>query len=121
MLSAAKLRQQGGGVMAQSSAAVTVTFVVDAAAQTVPQAIYIAGNLPELGAWQPNTVRLYDDGTHGDSLPGDKHWTLEVTIPAGSEVQYKYTNSGSAGGVGAVAGVCRDQPRVYRGQCGDAP
>lgn len=97
ILSAAKVRQQGGGVMAQSRAPVSVRFVVDASAQTVAKAIYIAGNLPELGAWQPNTVRLWDDGTHGDSLAGDHRWTLEIRVPVGSEVQYKYTNSGQPG------------------------
>jgi alpha-amylase/alpha-mannosidase (GH57 family) len=99
ILSSAKVRQQiGGGVMAQGVNPMTkVKFVCNAAQQTVSTAIYIAGNIPELGAWQPNTIVLFDDGTHGDSLAHDGHWSLELSIPIGTEVQYKYTNSGAPG------------------------
>lgn len=99
ILSSDKVRQQlGGGVMAQGmNPAAKVKFICDAKDQTVGNAIFIAGNLPELGAWRPNTVALFDDGTHGDSLAGDGFWTLEINIPVGTEVQYKYTNSGDPG------------------------
>jgi alpha-amylase/alpha-mannosidase (GH57 family) len=98
ILSAAKRQQQsGGGVMAQGAHKVKVKFVCDASAVAVPKAIYITGNLPEIGPWQPNVVPLFDDGTHGDAVAGDKRWTLDVEIAAGTEVQYKYTNSGAPG------------------------
>jgi len=98
ILSAAKKQQQGGGVMAKGTGlAAKVKFVCDASAQNVTRAIYIAGNLPELGAWRPNTILMYDDGTHGDETARDGRWTLEIEIPLGSEVQYKYTNSGEPG------------------------
>ncbi len=35
----------------------------------------------QLGNWTPNKVPLYDDGTHGDSAPGDGLWTLAVDMP----------------------------------------
>ena len=98
ILSPAKLQvQSGGGVMAQGTQTAKVRFECNASKQNVTSAIYIVGNLPELGAWQPNTVVMYDDGTHGDSKAKDGLWTLELQLPMGAEVQYKYTNSGTPG------------------------
>jgi hypothetical protein len=88
----------GQGVMAQGGSELQeVLFVCDASAQSVPAAIFIAGGRPELGEWQPNLVRMYDDGTHGDRSAGDGLWSLRVKLPANTEVQYKYTNSGNPG------------------------
>lgn len=88
----------GQGVMAQSDTDLQdVVFVCDATAVQVPAAIYIAGGRPELGGWQPNLVRMYDDGTHGDRTAGDGLWSLRVKLPANVEIQYKYTNSGTLG------------------------
>ena len=88
----------GTGVMARGvKDAREVVFTVDASNKTVVDAIYIAGNLPELGAWTPNLVRMYDDGTHGDARAGDGVWSLRLTLTAGASVQYKYTNSGRKG------------------------
>lgn len=91
-------RSGGQGVMAQSRAEQQrVLFTVDAASVTVTDAIYIVGNLRELGEWTPNSVRMYDDGTHGDVTASDGVWSLEVEVPTGIQVQYKYTNSGRKG------------------------
>lgn len=87
----------GGGVMAESSKMVKVIFTCDARAINVPDAIYIAGEYPELGSWVPNKVRMYDDGTHGDEVAGDGIWTITFEFPVGTSVQYKYTNSGKIG------------------------
>lgn len=76
---------------------VTVIFRCDARGQKVEKAIYIAGDDRALGNWKPNVVRMYDDGTHGDDVAGDGIWALEVKLPAGLEVHYKYTNSGEEG------------------------
>jgi alpha-amylase/alpha-mannosidase (GH57 family) len=97
ILDTTKIAAQSGGVMNVGSKTYPVRFVCDASAQTVSAAIYIAGNLPELGAWVPNTILMYDDGTHSDFKAGDGIWTLELSIPLGTEVQYKYTNSGAPG------------------------
>jgi hypothetical protein len=40
---------------------------------------------------------MYDDGTHGDQVADDGIWSLEVSLPADSEIEYKYTNSGAEG------------------------
>ncbi|RKZ30418.1 hypothetical protein DRQ36_05635 [bacterium] len=87
----------GGGAMARGGAKVSVTFVVDAKAQKVADAIYIAGAPPELGEWTPNKIRMFDDGTHGDTKPGDGLWSLTVEFPENSYIEYKYTNSGAEG------------------------
>ncbi|MBU0691593.1 hypothetical protein KKH18_07240 [bacterium] len=99
ILSAAKvgLQENTGGAMARSTVMRTVRFTCDATEQIVPVAIFIAGNEPSLSEWNPNTVRLYDDGTHGDQADADGIWSLELDFPVGSEIQYKYTNSGAPG------------------------
>lgn len=86
------------GVMAQSRGELQgVTFVCDATAIEVSAAIYIVGNIEQLGEWVPNLVRMYDDGTHGDKVAGDGLWSLRMQIPVGEEIQYKFTNSGKRG------------------------
>jgi hypothetical protein len=88
----------GQGVMAPGGTDLQeVIFVCNAGAVPVPTAIYIAGGRAELGEWQPNHVRLYDDGTHGDSAAGDGLWSLRLMLPVNTEIQYKYTNSGNPG------------------------
>ena len=87
----------GGGAMARSAKKIKVLFTCDASAQKVPDAIYIVGELPELGAWTPNKVKMFDDGTHGDEKKNDNIWTLELQLPENISVQYKYTNSGQEG------------------------
>jgi len=85
------------GAMAQSKEdLVTVVFQVDCIDMYVRRSIYIVGNHELLGSWVPNRVRMYDDGTHGDTK-GDGIWTLELQLPPGVEIQYKYTNSGAEG------------------------
>jgi alpha-amylase/alpha-mannosidase (GH57 family) len=76
---------------------VTVKFQCDARHVQVRNAIFIVGNRPGLGGWIPNRIKMYDDGTHGDDRAGDGIWTIEVTFPVGSEILYKFTNSGRKG------------------------
>lgn len=86
------------GTMKQSdSGYVTVRFQCDARAVNVSEAIYITGGHPSLADWVPNKIRMYDDGTHGDKMAGDGIWTIEVKLPAGTELRYKFTNSGQLG------------------------
>ena len=86
------------GAMAQSRTdLVTVVFQVDCKDMYVRKSVYIAGSHETLGSWVPNKVRMYDDGTHGDQVANDGIWTLELSLPAGSEIEYKYTNSGAEG------------------------
>ncbi len=88
----------GQGTMAQSKGdAQVVIFTCDASTEKVSDAIYVVGSVPELGSWTPNSVRMYDDGTHGDLKAKDGVWSLQVAVSIGEEIQYKYTNSGTKG------------------------
>ena len=88
----------GGGAMARGDGPeVEVTFAVDASSRKVSDAIYIVGEPEELGAWNPNSIRMYDDGTHGDEESGDGIWSLSFKFSEGTRVEYKYTNSGKEG------------------------
>ncbi|MDH3253078.1 MAG: hypothetical protein OEM41_09825, partial [Ignavibacteria bacterium] len=86
-----------GGVMAENKKRTMVTFSVDIRGHNVPVVVYISGNTTELGNWTPNLVRMYDDGTHGDQVAGDGIWSLAVDVEQGSEILYKYSNSGAPG------------------------
>ncbi len=98
ILSQAKLSaQEAGGVMKRGGEMRRVRFECDATGIDVAESIYIVGNQPELGEWQPNTKRMRDDGAAGDQQAGDGIWTYEIELPLGTEVQYKFTNSGQAG------------------------
>ena len=86
------------GTMAQSKKdSVSVLFQCDARNVYVRKGISIVGNQPALGNWKPNTVRMYDDGTHGDQKSNDSVWTFESSFPVGTDLQYKFTNSGPNG------------------------
>ncbi len=45
----------------------------------------------KLGAWAPNTIPMYDDGSHGDESAGDGVWTISFVLPSGLRMGYKYT------------------------------
>lgn len=38
-----------------------------------------AGQL--MGNWSPNTIPMFDDGTHGDAVAGDNLWTISFDLP----------------------------------------
>ena len=90
--------QKNQGTMAQSvQDTTTVLFQCDARGMYVRKTLYIAGNHEALGNWIPNKVRLYNDGTHGDAVADDSVWAVELQLPVGAEIEYKYTNSGAIG------------------------
>jgi alpha-amylase/alpha-mannosidase (GH57 family) len=90
--------QQSQGTMLQSRQdLITVVFQCDARGMYVRKSLYIVGNHEALGNWVPNKVRMYDDGTHSDSVAGDSIWTIELALSIGAELEYKFTNSGAEG------------------------
>lgn len=44
-----------------------------------------------MGAWSPNNIPMYDDGTNGDQVAGDNIWTIYFDMKIGTRVGYKYT------------------------------
>lgn len=76
---------------------IPVVFQCDARGMYVRKHLSIVGNHEALGNWIPNIVRMYDDGTEGDTVAGDSIWTLEIALPVGTEIEYKFTNSGAEG------------------------
>lgn len=79
------------GTMARGSEElIEVTFIVDAGSVEVDDAIYIVGNLPELGQWNPNTIAMKQTDEPGI-------WTITLELPVGADVEYKFTNSGLPG------------------------
>jgi len=76
----------------------TIVFQCSAKNICVSNCIYIVGNQPELGNWQPNKIKMYDDGTHGDKIANDETWSLKISFPSGiDKIEYKFTNSGIQG------------------------
>lgn len=61
----------------------SVTFIVTVPDSLPTDAIYITGNMSQLGNWQPNVVRLEQ------VLPNRYEITLE--LPCGAEIEYKFT------------------------------
>jgi len=89
---------QGSGVMAKGAEQTRrVLLTCDARAVPLPRRLFVAGNLPALGEWRPNVVAMYDNGLNGDREAGDGIWTLQLEVPVGTEIQYKYTNNGQPG------------------------
>lgn len=63
---------------------VDVTFRVLAPTGTPPDAtLYVPGNIPELGPWDPGKLAM----THR----GDGIWEATITVLDGTDIQYKYT------------------------------
>jgi hypothetical protein len=75
----------------------TVLFACDTRGSRGSGRVYIAGNSADLGSWTPNVIGLFDDGTHGDRKANDGIWSIELQLPLGMEVQYKYTRGGRPG------------------------
>jgi hypothetical protein len=76
---------------------IEVVFRVYQGIADVSQRMYITGSHSSLNAFEPNTLPMYDDGTHGDEVAGDKIWSLKVRLPPDSTTLYTYTNSGTRG------------------------
>jgi lysophospholipase L1-like esterase len=75
----------------------TVVFRVYRGTTDVPKALSIVGADPQLGALEPNSILMHDDGKEGDQRAGDGVWSYAAVLPASKPVTYVYTNSGTAG------------------------
>jgi len=90
-------RHSQGTMVQNQHDLITVVFQCDVRGMYIRTSLYLVGNHEQLGDWIPNKVRLYDDGTHGDTVSGDDIWTIELALPVGAEIEYKFTNSGAEG------------------------
>lgn len=55
--------------------------------------IYIVGNIPELGSWDPNHC------TEAMLNPNYPEWFLPVSVPAGTEIEFKFIKKDAQGNV----------------------
>ncbi len=83
------------GSMKMGQKTLTIKFICDSNGINVPDAIYIAGNLEELGEWVPNLVRMNKITAKGKLY--STLWEYEIKVPEGTVIHYKYTNSGKRG------------------------
>lgn len=69
--------------MVEAQTEVRVTFEVQTSVLPDSATVYVTGNLPELGSWQPDGVALQ---RQTDSL-----WTTTLTFPTAGPIEYKFT------------------------------
>jgi lysophospholipase L1-like esterase len=74
-----------------------VVFRVFAGNYPVKTSMFITGPYSQMGDATPNTIAMYDDGTHGDEKAGDQVWSLAVKFSPRQKIFYVYTNSGERG------------------------
>ncbi|MCP9948454.1 carbohydrate-binding module family 20 domain-containing protein [Actinomadura madurae] len=92
-------------------ATVTDTFRVHATT-TWGTSVYLVGNVPALGSWDPaKAVKL--------SSAGYPVWSGEVTLPARTEIQYKYVKKTDAGAVTWESGANRTYTTGTSGRTAD--
>ncbi|MGW4384245.1 carbohydrate-binding module family 20 domain-containing protein [Kitasatospora sp. NPDC004531] len=82
-----------------SSAAPGASFAVNATT-TFGQNIYLAGDAAALGGWDTSKALLLDSAAY-------PVWKLDVALPAGTAIQYKYIRKDAAGNVTWESGANR--------------
>jgi len=60
-----------------------IKFVVFSKSVSDSQTVYITGNLPEIGNWDPGTISLTKERNN--------KWTGTFSLPEGSHLEYKIT------------------------------
>ncbi|HZM51911.1 MAG TPA: CBM20 domain-containing protein, partial [Vicinamibacteria bacterium] len=70
--------------------AVTVAFAVNATTW-FGQNVYVVGNLPQLGSWNPDAAIPLSAATY-------PVWRANVSLPASAAVEYKYIKKPGDGG-----------------------
>jgi glycosidase len=68
------------------------------------QSVYVVGNLPELGSWDPAKAR---DAFHNPNSSQWWKWFLPVSVPKGTTFEYKYIMKNAQGAVVWESGVNR--------------
>jgi glucoamylase len=78
-------------VSARYSGAVEATFSVNAPTSW-GDSVYVVGDIPALGAWDPNEAIRLSSATYPD-------WAARVSLPAGAAIQYKFIKKAADGTV----------------------
>ncbi|MFF9243414.1 carbohydrate-binding module family 20 domain-containing protein [Streptomyces sp. NPDC014776] len=92
----------GGGTGSTGGTGTTATgasFAVNATT-TMGQNIYVVGDNAALGSWAPAAALKLDPAAY-------PVWKLDVTLPAGTSIQYKYIRKDAAGNVTWESGANR--------------
>ena len=77
-----------------------IVFHVTAATQ-YGENIYIVGNIPELGNWNPNNC------TEAMLNPNYPEWLLSVSVPAGTTIEFKFIKKDASGNITWESGTNR--------------
>lgn len=62
---------------------ITITFEMHSPDLAEDANVFIAGNLPELGNWNPSKIRMRPIGNH--------QWSYEIKCNPNLPIEYKYT------------------------------
>jgi len=86
--------------------------------------VHITGDSSRLGSGLPNTVRLYDDGTHGDERARDGVWSLEIVLLEPQTIHFAFVTEKEKVRLGkgrtAAGNESRDRRPFYRAKTPDA-
>jgi lysophospholipase L1-like esterase len=76
---------------------VDAVFRVDMSSEPSGRRAYVMGNDPVLGGFVPNTMPLYDDGTHGDQRAGDGVWSRTFSFDGSRLLTYAFSDGSERG------------------------
>jgi alpha-amylase len=76
----------------ESTPVVRVTFQVIHAQIAPGQTVYVVGNVPQLGGWNPRNAQKMD----GSASP---KWSATVSLPSDNDIAYKYVVTDAQGNV----------------------
>jgi lysophospholipase L1-like esterase len=102
--------EPGPEVTGASEGRITAVFRVDMSKAVPRGSPGIMGSDPVLGDFVPNSVALFDDGSHGDQNAGDLVYAGSFQFTDPVENNYTFTNGDR---VGAWVGLENYHPRVF--------
>ena len=86
------------GFKVLSGSQVATRFYVNNAETEYGQSVFIVGNIEELGNWNPDkAVGTFFNST--GSIATYPTWFFDVSVPAGTRIEYKYIKKDAAGNV----------------------
>ncbi|MCR5677585.1 MAG: IPT/TIG domain-containing protein [Agathobacter sp.] len=87
-----------GGFTVLTASQVATRFFVNNAYTNYGQSLYIVGNIAELGNWNPDkAVGCFFNNTA--SIANYPTWFYDISLPAGTRIEYKYIKKDAAGNV----------------------